>query len=132
MTEIRYRLIGDAGEWESFRDSHTETVEFLFDSDIDGQLLLADRMARVKCGSARLNIAQIPDGEYLPRLLIGERSLTLEGVRICGSSCTPLPTADRCIRRLLGRIYELEKMQKENEKKFTELTLMIQGNGLFE
>ncbi len=130
MSKINIELFGSDAELISFKQDGEAALAFGFPTMLDGYVSLGGITVRI-CGQAcAVDIRRLADGEYIPHLILADRTVDLPRVKMQYGIITPIePDTDYVTklsvreRRLRGRVDELEKRLDEITKKVTGASL---------
>ncbi len=121
MKIIVYKLRLGSYEIAKITDSPEGRISFIFDEPIDAKLMLSGRVCTVRRGRGELDIRDMSDGSYTPRLISASGTHELESFRLFGGAISHREVSDERIRTLIDTVSELLKKSEALEKKLSEI-----------
>ena len=130
-TEIAFGIFGDECEISSYKNRGTQSLLFLFDTDLNGYITVDNLVVTVRDGKGRFDARLLSRGDYEPKLIVDGRVISLPSIRKTERGVFPMPPDDGYIRSLSLRELELRKKVEALEGAINGLCDKVYGKTIF-
>lgn len=131
MSKINIEILGRDAEQVSYTQDGEPMLVLEFTEELDGYVALGSTTARIKGSQCTLNIRQLSDGEYIPHLILENKTIDLPRIALSCGIITPTEPQIPYTTRLSTRVKQLTRRLDGLEKRLDEITKRIVGNGIF-
>ena len=131
MSRMNIELFAKDTELISFEQSSDGALMLNFGREVDGYVALGAVTVRIKGRSCAVDTRRIPDGEYIPHLILADRTVDLPGVKKQHGAISPSEPDSSYITKLSARERRLSERVDELEKRLDEINKRIVGSSLF-
>ena len=107
MSKINIELFGYDAELVSFDGEEGGTLSFEFPTLYDGYIYIANQTVRITGRECTVSTVNIENGEYIPHLILTDRTIDLPKIRVLHGVISPLDNigpAELCIKELVQRL----------------------------
>ena len=128
MSKIYYEKRDFGFECVGVANDGADTLRFIFNTPIDGRLIIGDRISeKISGGVSTVKLSQIPEGECKPSVYKSGKHYKLESI-IIGKGVSRKAPSDEYIRSLGKEIFLLKERLSSLDKEIKALQSAIKGN----
>ena len=130
MSKIKLEIFKNSAETVSFIPERSKYLGVEFTEAVDGYVIIGSQSVRIQGNSCELDVRALPDGEYIPRLILENQTIDLPPlIKECGliiekaRSLGEIGELSLRERRLNRRVERLEEKLKEISDKIYGTTI---------
>lgn len=131
MSRMNIELFGRDAELISYKQDGERALMLDFGTELDGYISLGSITARIRGISCALDTRRLADGEYIPHLILADRTVDLPRVKLQHGILAPTEPDTSYLTRLSLRERRLSERVEKLEERLEEITERITGSSLF-